>query len=176
MNSSAKYLARNLTLVSQLIGQTIQHIIRLMYLEPEDELRMESGSLLLETNQSSRLYLDVDEGRGNILVFDASDTSQPINYTISKFPYKYTVFPEGYSQGLVTSLLDQPVSKIEVISRPDKDYNLHSMCGFRLTVSPGHSVCIGAYLTDLKIPDLWILTPEEMDTNLHYQAVTPVSE
>ncbi len=176
MHSSTEYLTRNLTLISQLVGQTIQKIIRLMYLEPEDELRMESGSLLLETHQGSRLYLDVDEGMGNILVFDASEPNQPINHKISQFSYKYTLFPEENDHGILKCLEEKPISKIEQISRPDEEHNFYNMCGFKLTCSKGKSVYMGAYLTDLKIPDIWILTPEEIEQNLHCQSVTSVSE
>lgn len=172
MNSSPEYLSHNLTLISQLVGQTIQCISRLMYLEPEDELRMESGSLLLETHQGSRLYLDVDEGMGNILVFDASDLSQPINHTISQFSYKHTIFLEEN----LAFLLEKTISKIEQISRPNTDYFFHEMCGFKLTFSQAKSVYIGAYLTDLKIASIWILTSEEIEENLHYKPVNLVSE
>lgn len=176
MNSSAEYLTRNLTLISQLVGQTIQSISRLMYLEPEDELRMESGSLLLETHQGSRLYLDVDEGMGNILVFDASDLSQPINQTIRQFSYKHTIYPEENQKDTLGFLIEKSISKIEQISRTNTDYNFHKMCGFKLTFSQNQSVYIGAYLTDLKIPSIWILTSEEIEKNLHYQPVALVSE
>ncbi len=176
MTSLSEYLSRNRTLASPLIGQTIQYITRLMYLEPEDELRIESGPIILETRNGSRLYIDVDEGMGNILVFDASDKTKPINHTINNFSYKYIIFPEGNSQGTLTSLLEQPISKLEIISRLDENYDFYSMCGFRLTFSKGQSVCIGAYLTDLKIPDVWILMPEEVDINLHYQSLTLASE
>jgi len=176
MISSFEYLSRNRTLASQLIGQKMQYITRLMYLEPEDELRMESGPLLMETFNGSRLYIDVDEGKGNILLFDASEQNKSINQTINKFRYKKMLIPQENSLGELTFLLNQSIAKLEIISRPYESYDFYSMCGFRLTFANSQSICIGTYLTEIKIPDIWILMPDEVDINLHYQTLTSQSE
>ena len=172
MISSHEYLSLNHKLGSQLIGQKIQYITRLMVLEPEDELRMESGPLLMETSNSSRLYISVDEGKGNILFFDASEVTEPINDKINEFTYKYQIFNQDNDRSIFPFLLEQPISNLEIISRPYEYFDFYSMCGLRLTFAPGQSICIGAYLTDLKLPDVWVLRPDEVDVNLAYKSLT----
>ncbi len=172
MISSSEYLSLNRKLASQLIGQQIQYITRLMVLEPEDELRMESGPILMETSKRSRLYMDVDEGKGNILFFDASEVTEPINDNINKFTYKYLIFNQDNYQNIFSFLREQTISNVETISRPYEYFDFYSMCGLRLTFARGQSLCIGAYLTDLKLPDVWVLMPDEVDINLAYQSLT----
>ena len=143
-----------------------------MILEPEDELRMESGPLLMEIANSSRLYISVDEGKGNILFFDVSEVTEPINNKINEFTYKYQIFNQDNDRTIFSFLLGQPISNLEIISRPYEYFDFYSMCGFRLTFTPGQSICIGAYLTDLKLPDVWVLMPDEVDVNLAYTSLT----
>ncbi|WP_445630535.1 hypothetical protein [Nostoc sp. DSM 114167] len=176
MISSDKNLDFNLKLIHRIINDRIKFITRLTSLEPQDELRTELGSILLETYSGTRLYIDVDEGMANILLFDASDPSQPINQNIKAITYKYFIFPRMEGQDSLASLLVQPISDIEVISRDNEYYGFYSMCGFRLNFPNSKSLCIGTYLTADKIPGAWILMPEEVDVNLRYQAITAKSE
>lgn len=176
MISSFEYLSCNRTLASQLIGQKMQYITRLMDLEPENELRMESGPLLIQTFNGSRLYMDVDEGKANILLFDADEQNQPINYTINKIRHKQIIIGQENFPNKLAFLREQAIAKIEIISRLYESYDFYSMCGFRLTFANRQLICIGAYLTEIKIPDVWILMPDEVDINLHYQTLTSPSE
>jgi hypothetical protein len=68
------------------------------------------------------------------------------------------------------------IVKIEIISRPDEINTFFTMCGFKITFSNNQAICIGSYLTDLKIPEPWILFLEEVEENLIYQPLILKSE
>lgn len=167
---ASEYLKNNQILAFQLIGQQIKSLTRLSYLKPQDEIRLESGPLILETYNKFRLYMDVDEGQANILLFDANYSQQNINENINRYPYKNLIVPDKKPQNNVGSLLSKIISNIEIISRSDEDFGFSSMCGFKLIFNERHFLNIGAYLTNAKIPDIWILNPDEVDIkNLSYQ-------
>ncbi len=169
MISSSEYISNNLHLAHQLIGQKIKSIIRLTLLEPEDELRLELGYLILETYNGVRLYIDVDEGLGNILLFNASDKNLTINRKIDYFSYKNELYPEHKFQSILNSFLVAPIDNIEIVSRSDEIKTFFTMCGLNLTFSNGKSLYLGSYLTDLKLPELCVLFPEEIEENLIHQ-------
>ena len=73
-------------------------------------------------------------------------------------------------------MLEQAISRIDIISRPYENYGFHSMCGLKFTFYHNKSLYIGTHLTEMKIPDIWILMSEEVDTNLHYEELTLASE
>ena len=73
--------------------------------------------------------------------------------------------------------MSKKISNIEIISRLDEDFEFSSMCGLKFIFDDEHSLNIGAYLTDAKIPDIWILTHDEVDIkNLYYQPIIEQSE
>lgn len=169
---SSEYTTNNLHLIRQLIGQEIRFIIRLTQIKPEEQLRLELGSLLLETYQGIRLYIDVDEGQGNIVLFDAGDENISINRKISEFTYKSQIYPENKFWRRLQSFLSASIDNIEIISRSDEIKTFFTMCGFKLTFSNGKSLYIGSYLTDLRLPEICILFPEEVEDNLIHQTLT----
>lgn len=174
---ASEYLKNNQNLAFQLIGQKIKSLARLMYFEVKDEIRLESGPLILETYNEFRLYMDVDEGQANILLFDASYSKQNLNQNINRYPYRNLILPNKEEQDGIISSLSKTISNIEIISRPDEDFDFSRMCGFKFIFNDDHCLNIGAYLTDAKIPDIWILNHDEIDIeNLYYQPLIEQSE
>jgi hypothetical protein len=170
MNTS-DYLESNRILASKLIGQKIQHITRFRNLEPEDEIRMELGPILLSIDNGLKICITVDEGMGNILLFDASVPTLPINDNLNEYPYKLTIFPESNGAETFISSLSQPIFNIETISRTNEDFDFFSMCGLKLSFTDVESIYIGVYLTEDKIPSVSILKQDELDKNLCYQTL-----
>ena len=173
---SPEYTTNNIRLIQQLIGQKIKFIIRLTQIEPEEQLRLELGSLFLETYDGVRLYIDVDEGLGNIVLFDACDKNIAINRKINEFSYKSQIYPENKFRSRLNFSLSASIDGIEIISRSDEIKTFFSMCGFKLTFSNSKSLYLGSYLTDLRLPEICLLFPEEAEDNLIHQSLTVRSE
>ena len=176
MISFSEYQINNVRLIQQLIEHKVKSIIRLTVIEPEDELRLEFGPLLLETYSGIRLYIDVDRGRGNILLFDASNEHTNVSRKIDEFLYKSKIYPEDKTYSLINSFFSHPVCAVDLVSRPDEASLSFTMCGFRLSFHNGKFLYLGSYLTDLKLPELCILFPEEVENNLIHQPLTVKSE
>ena len=173
---SPEYTTQNIHLIQRLIGQKIKFVIRLTQIEPEEQLRLELGSLLLETYEGVRLYIDVDEGLGNIVLFDAYDKNIAISRKINEFSYQSKIYPENKFWSRLNSFLSASIDSIEIVSRSDEIETFFTMCGFKLTFSHGKSLYLGSYLTDLKLPEICLLFPEEVEDNLIYQSLTVRSE
>lgn len=173
MIKTSEYLSRNRQLLSKLPGQKIASISRLMDDEPEEELRLEFGPILLKTEQSTCFYITVDEGQGNIIIFDASETTSPILKKIEEFPYQYLVFTEKNISDDFVDCLKHPIIKIEIITQ--ENYS-SLMSGFRLTFLNQKSMNFGVYLTEYRIPEVWILKQDEMKDDLDYSLLGSISE
>ena len=98
------------------------------------------------------------------------------NRKINEFSYKSQIYPENKFWSKLNSFLSASIDSIEIVSRSDEIETFFTMCGFKLTFSNDKSLYLGSYLTDLKLPEICLLFPEEVEDNLRHQSLTVKSE
>ncbi len=163
------YLPTNRRLASRLVGCRLTAVTRLLHSPPDEDLRFEWGPALLTGESGQQWLLEPEESKANILISDPEVIGGEDASWFDWFGTRIPIADVSASSPL-NFLLTDSISLVEVINRapepgvPDS----FEMSGIRLTTTPGCSVCVGTHLTDLMIPGVWFLLPDEVDPNLGY--------
>ncbi|MCA9658117.1 MAG: hypothetical protein KC486_07220 [Myxococcales bacterium] len=154
-----RYLAINHRIATALPGRAVKAAYRV---DPgEDDPACEDIGDLVLTLTDGELFITVDEGRRNIILFDDAARVAGLRR------------PRGQLSGAETSpnvidvLTAGPLLRVVVLRRPrgDSDYEEGHLCGLALTTRAGE-VCVGAYLTELDDAGVCVLDPGALDPSV----------
>jgi hypothetical protein len=154
---------QNRRLAERLLGKPIRRIARLLD-APEDlprDLNRTFEPLLVEAESEEPIFIDVDEGKGNLIFLPYSVVRAARLDIFGEFvPVDVdweallgSVGPMGFTP-----------SAVKCLSRrlPDHPADYFCMCGVKYYSSGGRSFCLGTHLTDLPAPGLWLVPPEDV--------------
>jgi hypothetical protein len=158
------YLLDSLAVLRRLSNHKIKNWFRLADDKEDDPLK-DYGSLVLETNEGSRILIGLDEGMSNIFLLDTIDR---VKKALNRAKIQLHVVRHYQSRLLPQIDFKQHILKIEVVWRESEFEAWHLMSGIGLTFTDGNKVIIGTTLTELEIQGVWILTPDELSQGWYF--------
>ncbi len=166
-----EYLSKNRIIMARIIGSRIINAIRLLDHDSPEDLRTEWGPAILTLEDEYQVILEVEESKANLTLRDARTISHNSTW-YSGFQARAEIVEPVADDPLGFLLMDR-VAGIEVISRPPEPGvpDSFTMCGMRIRMERGRQACIGTHLTDLLIPAVAFLLPEDVDPELRYRAL-----
>ncbi|RKZ50327.1 MAG: hypothetical protein DRR16_09440 [Candidatus Parabeggiatoa sp. nov. 3] len=161
------YLLDSLAVLRRLSNLKIKNLFRLADDKEDDPLK-DYGSLLLETNEGSRVLIGLDEGMNNVFLLDTIDNEKRVKKALNRAKTQLHVVRHYQSRLLPQIDFKQHILKIEIVWRESEFEAWHLMSGIGLTFADGHKVIIGTTLTKLEIQGVWILTPDELSQGWYF--------
>jgi len=166
------YLVRNARIATGLVGRRVVRAVRLSDIEPSEPVRLEWGPALVETDDRRRYVFDCEESKSNIILFEMPSDA-PLREPYRRYDVRPPIATLATDDPL-RFMLDAEITSVERISRPRSEDRYGAgwfeMAGVRLRFANGGAVCIGTHLTDIKIPSVAFLLPEEVAPELEYHA------
>jgi hypothetical protein len=169
-----EYFQNNLYLISKMFGNCIKEINRISFSRSNDfkkSGRISVEPLLISMQNDLELYIDIDEGMANILVYEVTE-NQNLQSRIQKSLQKNKIYPSQEIENkniIISQTLKDPIVGINLISRKKESFDFYKMCGFQMRFSNKNTISIGAYINPSKTSDICILTQDELDKNLDYK-------
>jgi hypothetical protein len=168
------YLQKNFYWISKLFGKHIKEIDRVFFSKNNDSEkggRVSVEPLLISTEDGLNLYIDLDEGMANIIVYEVNNDKNlqsKLEQSIRRMP----IYPSQKSEEnniVFSASLRNSIKGIDIISRENEPFDFYKMCGFRVRFQDENHISIGAYINPSKTSDICLLTQNEVDENLHYE-------
>jgi hypothetical protein len=173
------YLAVNRDLARRFLGQRLTRMVRFVAaLEPDESARSGPSDALLESERGDQWLISNDAALGNVVLVDAVSAADALRWLKELYPVEVPLAGPGPGDPL-GFLLGAEIASVEVASRrdvEDEPRDAFTMCGVRLTVQAGGTVCFGTYLTTLRQPELGFYLPEELDPALAFGALGMAEE
>lgn len=134
----------------------------------EEEQRLAWGPLLIKADDGTGWWIDVEEGRSNILLFRWDDNS-----AVPAIQEHEVRRPVIDPDGPIGFLLREPIIGVDLIDDPSSESYPFSrtMCGLRLRAASGAVVYIGTHLDDPPIPAAALLCADEVRPDLRCTAL-----
>jgi len=165
------YLVDSLAVLRRLSNQKIKNWFRLVDDKEDDSLK-DYGSLILETNQGSRILIGLDEGMSNIFLLDTIDNEKRVKKALNMANTQLPVVHHYQSRLLPQIDFKQHILKIEVVWRESEFEAWHLMSGISFTFADGNKIIIGTTLTEFEIQGVWILKQNELSQGWYYDQLS----
>jgi len=165
------YLIDSLAVLRRLSNHKIKNLFRLTD-EKEDDPLKDYDSLILETNEGSRVLIGLDEGMSNIFLLDTIDNEKRVKKALNRAKTQLPVVRHYQSRLLPQIDFKQHIIKVEIIWRESDFEGWHLMSGIGFTFADANKIIIGTTLTELEIQGVWILTPDELSQGWYYDQLS----